>query len=89
MKTNHQRNFVADNDKPRDYHYKFGMGYHTVTNHSEFTGTAISAVYGGDVANGHRGAARMKSGAKKFVRSRTRFHETQKIRKYIKEGFEE
>lgn len=35
----------------------------------------IGACIGNDFANGHRGMAKAVKGAKKFVRTRTRFHE--------------
>lgn len=41
----------------------------------------IGVGWGGDNANGHRGYAKAKRGAKKFVRSRTRFHENAEVRR--------
>lgn len=35
----------------------------------------------GDATNGHRGQARQKAGLKKYLRSRRRFSENQRIRK--------
>ena len=45
----------------------------------------ISATIGNDFCNGHRGMAKAIKGAKKFVRSRTRFHENQATRKLVDE----
>lgn len=41
----------------------------------------IGASIGNDFTNGHRGMAKAVKGAKKFVRSRTRFHENAETRK--------
>ena len=51
----------------------------------------VGAGYGGDNANGHIGYARVKAGAKKYVRTRTRFHEnvaTTKLSKLLDEDDE-
>ena len=42
---------------------------------SAFSDRMIGAGIGNDFANGHRGMAKAVKGAKKFVRSRVRFHE--------------
>ena len=52
-------------------------------NISLFADRQIGACIGNDFANGHRGMAKSVKGAKKFVRTRTRFHEnaaTQKLK---------
>lgn len=41
----------------------------------------VSASWGGDNSNGHRGYGKVKRGAKKFVRTRTRFNENQATKK--------
>lgn len=43
----------------------------------------IGAGISNDFSNGHRGMARAVKGAKKFVRSRTRFHENAHTRKHL------
>ena len=42
---------------------------------------SVSAVAGHHFSNGHRGAARQTLGAKKFIRTRTRFHENAATRR--------
>lgn len=42
---------------------------------SELSDKMIGASIGNDFSNGHRGMARAVKGAKKFVRSRIRFHD--------------
>ncbi len=44
----------------------------------------IGASWGGDNSNGHRGYAKAKRGAKKFVRSRVRFAENQKLNEELR-----
>lgn len=63
MKTNYRRNF---RDKGT---YFVGLGYRTV---KLSNGTAAGTSWGGDVCNGHRGEARQKRGAKKYLRIRER-----------------
>ena len=46
----------------------------------KISGHHVGASIGNDFANGHRGMARAVKGAKKFVRSRLRFHENQATR---------
>jgi hypothetical protein len=48
---------------------------------SEFSDKIIMAGIGNDFSNGNRGMARSVKGAKKFVRSRIRFHDKQKLNK--------
>lgn len=43
-------------------------------NKDTFSDKTIGASIGNDFTNGHRGMAKSVKGAKKFVRSRTRFH---------------
>lgn len=49
----------------------------------------IAATIGNDFSNGNRGMAKAVRGAKKYVRSRVRFHENQAVRKMMRDGFEE
>lgn len=50
-------------------------------NTSLFADRQIGACIGNDFANGHRGMAKAVKGAKKFVRTRTRFHENAATKK--------
>jgi hypothetical protein len=73
MKTNHQRGFKSDRG-PRAVFRKytvFGETYDLpLSDHS------VSAlVTCGDHTNGKRGIAKDRRGAKKYLNSRTRFHE--------------
>ena len=55
---------------------------------SELADRMIGASVGNDFCDGHRGMARAVKGAKKFVRSRIRFHEnvaTQKLTQLVEE----
>lgn len=52
------------------------------------SGHRVSASIGNDFANGHRGMARAVSGAKKFVRTRIRFHENAATRRLAEQDFE-
>lgn len=45
-----------------------------------FSDVSIGARIGNDFTNGNRGMAKSVRGAKKFVRSRLRFHENQAVR---------
>ncbi len=50
-----------------------------------FSDTSIGASIGNDFTNGHRGMARSVAGAKKFVRTRIRFHSKAAVKKISKE----
>ncbi len=52
---------------------------------SEFADKIIGASIGNDFCNGSRGMAKAVKGAKKFVRSRIRFHENANTRKLANE----
>lgn len=67
MKTNHRRGFTAKRPK------KSGGFY--VVKASKLADKVIGASIGYDFTDGNRGMAKAKRGAKKFVRSRVRFHE--------------
>jgi len=49
----------------------------------------IGACIGNDFANGHRGMAKAVKGAKKFVRTRTRFHENVATKKMAVDYFDD
>ena len=58
---------------------------HGWQNTSVFADKWIGADIGNDFSNGHRGMARAVAGAKKYVRSRTRFHEKAAVQKIMRE----
>ncbi len=66
MKINHRRGFVAKN------HTNSG-GFSTGLT-EPVSGKKIGARIGYEFTDGNRGMAKAKRGAKKFVRSRARFH---------------
>lgn len=78
MKTNHQRKFVAN--KPRD---KRGSSFTPLLSTERIIDKTIGASIGWEFSNGNRGMAKAVRGAKKFVRSRTRFHLKTALRKTI------
>lgn len=73
-KTNHQRNFKGTKDSERYSGSPMGGTGKT----SILADVRVGAGWGGDNANGHRGHAEARRGAKKFVNSRIRFHENAK-----------
>lgn len=82
MKTNHRRGYVA----PNFQHGQKSGGFVTWHGSGEtpVSGRAVGAC--ATVASENsRSVARDKRGAKKFVRSRTRFHEDAALRKLVKE----
>lgn len=80
MKTNHQRAFVAKNHRDSAM---FGTGAT-----APLSDKRIGASIGNDFTDGHRGMARAKRGAKKFVRTRVRFHENAATKRLANEFFE-
>lgn len=50
------------------------------------SGVSVGASIPNDFTNGHRGMARSAAGAKKFVRTRIRFHENAATRRLADEG---
>lgn len=52
------------------------------------SGVSVSAVSGREHSNGHRGQAKAARGAKKFVRTRIRFHENAATRRLAQEAQE-
>lgn len=50
---------------------------------STFSDKSFSAFIGNDFSNGNRGMAKSVRGAKKFVRTRIRFHEKAKLDKIV------
>ncbi len=80
-KTNHRRNFRSNKDSER-YRHSPPAGTGIL---SPFADVHIGAHWGGDNSNGHRGYAKAKAGAKKFVRSRTRAKENQQLNKIVRE----
>lgn len=82
MKTNHRRNFKET------YRMYGGSPIGGTAKYSAFADVVISAGWGGDNSNGHRGIAKAKRGGKKYVRSRIRYHENQKTKSLLKETYE-
>jgi catalase len=78
MKTNHRRGFVAES--PGTLKVRYGVSYGVYALMSD---KRIASSYGG--FGGDRYNRRNKAGAKKFVRSRFRFHEKQALQKLVKE----
>lgn len=81
MKTNHRRNFV---EKFR----KYGLGRSSFITGSykgetPLSGRAINAI-ATLASENSTGVRRDRAGAKKFVRSRTRFHEKAALKELIK-----
>ncbi len=74
MKTNHRRGFVAKT-------HRNSGGFATGSIAPISQRSIGSRSIGRDFTNGHRGMAKAKRGAKKFVRSRTRFHDNTATRK--------
>lgn len=67
MKTNHRRGFVARGHRDQAMYGTSG--------NAPLAGKRFGAGIGNDFVKGNRGMAKDKKGAKKFVRSRIRFHE--------------
>jgi len=59
---------------------------HSWGDRSRFSDKSVGATIGNDFTNGNRGMAKSVRGAKKFVRTRIRFHDKQKVREIIKSG---
>jgi hypothetical protein len=53
---------------------------------AKLAGVAVAASIGNDFSNGHRGMARSVRGAKKYVHSRTRFHDNAAARKLARKA---
>jgi hypothetical protein len=77
MKTNHQRGFVAKT------HRDSAMFCTGAT--APLSDRRIGASIGNDFTDGNRGMAKAKHGAKKFVRTRTRFHENAATKRLARE----
>ena len=73
MKTNHKRQFKA---KTHTDNAMWGE-----TRVEPLSGKVVSAHISNDFSNGRRGEAKAKRGAKKFLNSRTRFHQKAAVRK--------
>ena len=73
MKTNHRRNFVAKKHKDSK---GFGIG-----TRGQLSQRIVGTRVGYEFTNGHRGMAKARRAAKKFVRTRIRFHENAATRK--------
>lgn len=67
MKTNHRRGFKAGTHRDQ-------AGFNRATP-LPLSDKSLFVYIGNDFTDGNRGMAKSKRGAKKFLRSRTRFHE--------------
>jgi hypothetical protein len=66
MKTNHQRQFKAVGG------FALRVRYDSQTKKLPIGLGSVGASYGGDAVNGHRGEAKVKRGAKKYLRNQVR-----------------
>jgi len=78
MKTNHQRGFKETRDPNSVFraYYVFSSGNELPLS-DRYVGAVTTC---GDHTNGKRGIAKDRRGAKKFINSRTRFHENQALK---------
>jgi hypothetical protein len=83
MKTNHRRNFVAKkHPNPGDMPYvTFSRAVSLPLSDRSVAARATA----GDHTNGKHGIAKDRKGAKKYINSRTRFHEDAALKKIVKE----
>lgn len=85
MKTNHKRSFVAKKD-PKACEIK-AKGY---GNRLKLCDRIVGAsAMAGDSTRGKHGIAQKRRGAKKFVNSRTRFHENAALKKCLHNHIED
>lgn len=77
MKTNHRRGFKA-----KTHTDKAMSGY---SDKGQISDTSVGAWVANDFTNGNRGMARAVAGAKKFVRSRLRFHDNAATKRLAQE----
>ena len=83
MKTNHQRGFKDTRDSRSVYNDYIVF---SETRRLPISGKIlVVSVTCGDHINAKRGIAKDRRGAKKFVNSRTRFHEDSMLRRQVKE----
>ena len=73
MKTNHRRGYVEEGS----HRFRYGLSLS-----SKLSGAKAFSL-GGDATNGHRGEARDRRGAKKYIRTRDRIANKQ----IAKDGF--
>lgn len=84
MKINHKRNF-KDTKAPRAVFSQYIVFGQCVK--LELSGRSVAAsATCGDHTNGKRGIAKDRRGAKKFIRSRSRFHENMALQKMVASG---
>jgi hypothetical protein len=86
MKTNHQRSFIEERKtevgKIRRLIRGWPVKLASVGENTKFVSPKFPQL---DPANGHRGRAHAILGAKKFMRTRLRFHENAETQKLMKE----
>lgn len=78
--------YAPPDDKPWKY---IDTSMHGACDVGELSGVHVGASIGNDFTNGHRGRAKAIRGAKKFVRTRIRFHENAETKKLAQEIDEE
>lgn len=83
MKTNHQRNFKDQKD--HNFVFNSYIVYGKAVRLELSDKSVAAGVCCGDHTNGKRGIAKDKKGAKKFIRSRTRFNENAALQKIVRE----
>lgn len=81
MKTNHRRGYKADTHRDK--------GGTQFVKRSPIAGIAVSASADFEFTDGNRGMAKSVRGAKKYVNSRTRFHENAETRRLGRETDDE
>lgn len=79
MKTNHRRKYVDPGYGYNGYIIGSFRGKTPLSDHH--VGACATC---GDHSNGKHGIAKDRKGAKKFVASRTRFHENQALKQLVK-----
>lgn len=84
MKTNHKRGF-KDDKAPRAVYSRYIVFGQCVSLPLSDRSVCASATCG-DHTNGKRGIARDRRGAKKYINSRSRFHENMALQKMVASG---
>lgn len=85
MKTNHKRKFKDNKDPRMVYNNGYIVFAQVVT--LPLSGRSVAAgTTCGDHTNGKRGIAKDRRGAKKFIRSRSRFHENAAVKRMVKQA---
>ncbi len=78
MKTKHPRRVRDQKDSERYAGSPMGVA----SRYSPLADRTVTAHWGGDNSNGHRGIAKARRGAKKYINSRIRFREKAALRQW-------